>query len=132
MQRRTGLAIAFWSLLPFAVACERLSSADLSGCAAFFALAGISLTAAGLVRLPHRASQVIAAVLLFLMSGPFVVRVSSLLVAGYGPGALRIADSPLGYVIGVVTNSLFAVPLAVFAVSVWRRRPAQSTTAMRR
>ena len=41
--------------------------------------------------------------------------------------ALRVADSPLGYLIGAFVEWLFVVPLGAFAVSVWRRRAPRAS-----
>ncbi|HKO58437.1 MAG TPA: hypothetical protein VJ276_21410 [Thermoanaerobaculia bacterium] len=119
---RTAIAIAVWSLLPLTLAVLAAEQGGALAAVVFGGVAAGSLAAAALARSSARRSHLVAVALLVALWIPFAVHTVRRFVFASGAGALAVAHSPLPFVIGAVVESFFVVPLAAFALGVWRRR----------
>jgi hypothetical protein len=123
-RRRTAVAIAVWSLLPASLAFAKAAHGDWLTATGPAVVAVGALAAASLARSSNRTRHHAAVAVLLALSIPFTLRLGRALLFIGDDMAARIADSPLGYLIGCVATSLFVVPLLAFAAAVWRRRAA--------
>jgi hypothetical protein len=119
---RTAIAIGIWSSLPIMFSVMAALAGQFRTSAVFAMIAGTALAAAFLARTSRKPHVFGSVALLAVLSIPFAATIVARFVYGFGRGVLRVADAPLGFVIGAVTESLFAVPLAAFALSIWRHR----------
>ena len=125
-RRRTAAAVMAWSALPLYSAVMAVVNATWTSALTFSLIVLCAVTAASLAVRKNKRSQSIAAGLLLLLSVPFGVQLANHFWLGTTTRVLAVADSPLGYFMGVVVNALLFVPVVVFAQSIWRRRSQQT------
>ena len=121
-RKRTSIAITLWSILPLAFALLGMQRGAAHSAASCALVALASLGAAALTRTDLACAHLISVALLLLLWLPFATRTVQRMVFGFGEGVLRVAGSPGGFLAGAFAESLFTVPLAAFALGVWRRR----------
>jgi hypothetical protein len=118
---KDSVAITVWSVLPLTAACVTVIHENAWAALLFAIIAIVALTAAFLSRSAKAARPGLAVVLLLLISIPFAILIVDRLTTGYTSHPWRVGDSPTGFIVGAVFESLFAVPPAVFAFGIWRR-----------
>jgi len=103
----TVFAITTWSALPVIAAVEAIFKKAWLVAAIPGTIAVVALAAAALVWRSTERHQVVAAVLLLLISTPFAALLFQGLVLEPLSHALAIADSPPGYIIGIIGDALW-------------------------
>ena len=119
---KDSIAITVWSVLPLIATCITAFHQTAWPALLFAVIVVVALTAALLSRSATVAHTKLAVGLLLLISIPFAILIVDRLTAGYTSHPWRVADSPAGFIVGAIFESLFAVPPAVLALGVWRRR----------
>jgi hypothetical protein len=61
-----------------------------------------------------------------VVASPFAIHFVQRALFARGEGALRVADSPAGFLVEAVGEIMFFVPLLAFAQEIWRRRSRKS------
>lgn len=123
------MVIAVWSLLPLALSIRLALDRAAHGAIIFGVIALGSLTAAALASSRRPNAQLAAVALLTALFLAVAVQTARHFLLASGPGALAVADSPLGYLTGIMLECFFAVFLGAFAVGVWRRRTRRRTAS---
>jgi len=95
----------------------------------FVATVALAWLALALARSSRPASHKIAAGMLVAQAVPFAYLALKRIAFARGVGLERVADSPAGYVLGVVVEALFLAPLLAFAIAVWRFRARGQTAS---
>jgi hypothetical protein len=116
-RRRLAIAVAVWALFPLFLAVPAILRGAVAPAVFFTCLAIVPVLIVARVRSPR-----LAALLLVLLASPFALQFIRGMVFARGAGALAVADSPLGFLVGAVVEVLVFVPLLGFALSIWRRR----------
>jgi hypothetical protein len=116
-RRRLAITVAVWALFPLFLAVPAVLHGPVAPAVFFTGLAMVPLLIVARVRSPR-----LAALLLVLLASPFALQYIRRMVFARGAGALAVADSPLGFLVGAVVEVLLFVPLLGFALAIWRRR----------
>jgi hypothetical protein len=126
-RRRTAFAVIAWSSLPFVAAVNTLVAGEWLLAALFAGIVACALGSAVLATGTAGQQHIASVVLLLIAAAPFALQLARRLVFAPPARAFEIADSPLGYVLGTVIDSLFFAPPLVFAFGMWSRRALQTT-----
>jgi hypothetical protein len=116
-RRRLAIAVAVWALFPLALAAPAVLRVAVAPAVFFAGLAIVPVLIVARVRSPR-----LAALLLVLIASPFAIHFVRRMIFARGAGALAVADSPLGFLVGAIVEVLLFVPLLGFALAIWRRR----------
>jgi len=118
--RTTARAIIAWSTIPFVLLL--VSANEMMIATSLFLVVVAALVAAALSQTTSQVAHIVASVLLAVVSFPFCVSTVRALCYASGPGFASVADSPLGFMIGIGCRIMLAVPPASFAVALFRDR----------
>ena len=114
--------LVVWALLPIALAIQSIVESRAISALAFGVFTVTAAVAAGMAYSRHRAHQNIAVGILFGVWLPCLAATLWRFFLSFGERLSDVAASPLGFIVGIVGESLFVATLPVFAVSIWRRR----------
>jgi hypothetical protein len=123
-RRHTAAVIAVWAVYPLAIALLALRNGATETSRLLFATSFTSLAAAGIGSFSKRGAHIVSVVLLLGAWLPWLARMIELFSLSFGRGLLKLADSPLPFLINVLFLSVIVAALPVFAASLWARRSA--------